>query len=148
MTEVFGQRTSAGISAWTSAGYPAPKLTLWAACSFMKNQGFGSEIWRVRQHTFAEPIKVRQESMTATWESARSMLSKFLAFREIILLNLFWGGSTMCPKIQSGNNSEMAFFCINICYNIKILSKTVFMGYACVVYMQGIDEAQWGPRLE
>ena len=27
--------TSAGISAWTSAGYPAPKLTLWAAFSFL-----------------------------------------------------------------------------------------------------------------
>ena len=27
----FCPRTSAGISAWTSAGYPAPKLTLWAA---------------------------------------------------------------------------------------------------------------------
>ena len=33
LTEVFAPRTSAGISAWTSAGYPAPKLTLWAAFS-------------------------------------------------------------------------------------------------------------------
>ena len=31
----FCPRTSAGISAWTSAGYPAPKLTLWAAFSFL-----------------------------------------------------------------------------------------------------------------
>ena len=28
--------TSAGISAWTSAGYPALKLTLWAAFSFLR----------------------------------------------------------------------------------------------------------------
>ena len=27
---------SAGMSAWTSAGYPAPKLTLWAAFSFLR----------------------------------------------------------------------------------------------------------------
>ena len=31
-----GLTASAGISAWTSAGYPAPKLTLWAAFSFLK----------------------------------------------------------------------------------------------------------------
>ena len=31
----FWPRTSAGISAWTSTGYPAPKLTLWAAFSFL-----------------------------------------------------------------------------------------------------------------
>ena len=31
----FCPRTSAGISARTSAGYPAPKLTLWAAFSFL-----------------------------------------------------------------------------------------------------------------
>ena len=31
----FWPRTSAGISAWTSAGYPAPKFTLWAAFSFL-----------------------------------------------------------------------------------------------------------------
>ena len=31
----FCPQTSAGISAWTSAGYPAPKLTLWAAFSFL-----------------------------------------------------------------------------------------------------------------
>ena len=30
----FCPRTSAGMSAWTSAGYPAQKLTLWAAFSF------------------------------------------------------------------------------------------------------------------
>ena len=29
--------------------------------------------------------------MTATWGSARSALSKVLALREIILLNLLWG---------------------------------------------------------
>ena len=29
--------------------------------------------------------------MTASWGSARSTFSKFLAFREIILLNLLWG---------------------------------------------------------
>ena len=43
------------------------------------------------QDTFAERVKVRQENMTATWGSARSALSKFLACREIILLNLLWG---------------------------------------------------------
>ena len=32
----FCPRTSAGISAWTSAGYPAPKLTLWAAFLFLR----------------------------------------------------------------------------------------------------------------
>ena len=32
----FCPRTSAGISAWTSTGYLAPKLTLWAACSFLR----------------------------------------------------------------------------------------------------------------
>ena len=37
----FCPRTSAGISAWTSAGYPAPKLTLWAAFSFLNNQTQG-----------------------------------------------------------------------------------------------------------
>ena len=31
----FCPRTSTGISAWTSTGYPAPKLTLWAAFSFL-----------------------------------------------------------------------------------------------------------------
>ena len=31
-------RTSAGISAWTSAGYPAPKLTLWAASSSLHSR--------------------------------------------------------------------------------------------------------------
>ena len=31
----FCPRTSAGISAWTSAGYPAPKLTLWADFLFL-----------------------------------------------------------------------------------------------------------------
>ena len=31
----FCPRTSAGISGWTSAGYPAPELTLWAASSFL-----------------------------------------------------------------------------------------------------------------
>ena len=31
----FCPRTSAGISAWTSAGYPALKLTLWAAFSLL-----------------------------------------------------------------------------------------------------------------
>ena len=31
----FCPQTSAGISAWTSAGYPAPKLPLWAAFSFL-----------------------------------------------------------------------------------------------------------------
>ena len=31
----FCPRISAGISAWTSAGYPAPELTLWAAFSFL-----------------------------------------------------------------------------------------------------------------
>ena len=31
----FCPRTSARISAWASAGYPAPKLTLWAAFSFL-----------------------------------------------------------------------------------------------------------------
>ena len=34
----FCPRTSAGISAWTSAGYPAPKLTLWAAFSFLRRR--------------------------------------------------------------------------------------------------------------
>ena len=33
---IFCPRTSTGICAWTSAGYPAPKLTLWAAFSFLK----------------------------------------------------------------------------------------------------------------
>ena len=31
LTEVFAPRMSAGISAWTSARYPAPKLILWVA---------------------------------------------------------------------------------------------------------------------
>ena len=31
LNQSFCPRTSAWISAWTSAGYPAPKLTLWAA---------------------------------------------------------------------------------------------------------------------
>ena len=35
----FCPRTSAGISAWTSAGYPAPKLTLWAVFSFLNVSG-------------------------------------------------------------------------------------------------------------
>ena len=33
----FCPPTSAGISAWTSAGYPAPELTLWAVFSFLKH---------------------------------------------------------------------------------------------------------------
>ena len=55
-----------------------------------QDRPLGSAIWRIRQHTFAERVKVRQENMTATWGSAISTLSKVLAFREIILLNLFW----------------------------------------------------------
>ena len=35
----FCPRTSAGISAWTSAGYLAPKLTLWAAAWAAANGG-------------------------------------------------------------------------------------------------------------
>ena len=35
LTEAFAPGTSAGISAWMSAGYPAPKLTLWAAFLFL-----------------------------------------------------------------------------------------------------------------
>ena len=48
-------------------------------------------VWRVRQETFAEQVKVWQENLTATWGSARSTFAKFLAFTEIILLNLVWG---------------------------------------------------------
>ena len=33
----FSPQMSAGKSAWTSAGYPAPKLTLWADFSFLSN---------------------------------------------------------------------------------------------------------------
>ena len=40
-------RTSAGISAWTSAGYPVPKLTLWAAFSFLKEDSvWATSSWR------------------------------------------------------------------------------------------------------
>ena len=39
----FCLRTSAGISAWTSAGYPAPKLTLWAAFSFLTHSPYPSD---------------------------------------------------------------------------------------------------------
>ena len=52
----FCPRTSAGISAWTSAGYPTPKLTLWAAFSFLtkttaiaKYYGFGAVVFLVRK---------------------------------------------------------------------------------------------------
>ena len=54
-------------------------------------RALGSAISRVRQDTFAEKVKVRQENITAPWGSARSALSEFLAFRKIILLNLLWG---------------------------------------------------------
>ena len=36
LDQSFCPRTSAGISAWTSAGHPAPKLTLWADFSFLR----------------------------------------------------------------------------------------------------------------
>ena len=49
-----------------------------------KFRALGSAIWGVWQDTFAEQVKVRQGNMTAAWGSARSKLSKFLAFREII----------------------------------------------------------------
>ena len=62
-----------------------------ARCSFSKLRALGSAISRVRQDTFAEKVKVRQENITAPWGSARSALSEFLAFRKIILLNLLWG---------------------------------------------------------
>ena len=62
-----------------------------ARLSFSKFRALGSAISRVRQDTFAEKVKVRQENVTAPWGSARSALSEFLAFRKIILLNLLWG---------------------------------------------------------
>ena len=63
-----------------------------ARWSFSKFRDLGSAIWRVREDTFPEQVRVRQENMTATWGSARSTLSKVLAFREIILLNLVFTG--------------------------------------------------------
>ena len=51
----FCRRTSAGISAWTSAGYPAPKLTLWAAFSFL-TFGFQRHMMVVR--SFVLPLQV------------------------------------------------------------------------------------------
>ena len=58
---------------------------------FSKFRALGSAISRVRQDTFAEKVKVRQENITAPSGSARSALSEVLVFRKIILLNLFWG---------------------------------------------------------
>ena len=43
------------------------------------------------KYTFSEWVMVRQENMTATWGSTRSTLFKFLAFGEIILVNLLCG---------------------------------------------------------
>ena len=57
-----------------------------ARSSFSKFRALGSALGRDRQYTSTEPVKVRQENMTAAWGSARSMLSKSLAFREISFL--------------------------------------------------------------
>ena len=59
--------------------------------SLLRQGDLGSAISRVRQDTFAEKVKVRQESINAAWGSARSVLFEFLAFRKIILLSLLWG---------------------------------------------------------
>ena len=48
----FCPRTSAGISAWTSAEYPAPKLTLWAAFSFL--------IFSVQEMDFVKQLVARR----------------------------------------------------------------------------------------
>ena len=48
----FCPRTSAGISAWRSAGYPAPKLTLWAAFSFLKD---GWSLWLLPEVCIQSP---------------------------------------------------------------------------------------------
>ena len=73
--------------------------------SFSKFRALGSAIWRVRQDTLAEPVRVRQRNMTATLGSARSTLSKILAFRKIILLNLLWGVH-LCFLTNGGSSFE------------------------------------------
>ena len=78
--------------AWSAL--KGPRFPGFSKTSFSKLRALGSAIWRVRQDTFAERVRVRQENTTATWGSARSTLSKILAFRKIIfkiLLNLLWG---------------------------------------------------------
>ena len=73
-----------------------------ARSSFSEFKALGSAIRRVRQDTFTERVKVRQGNMTANRGSARSTLSKFLAFREIILLNLLRGVLLYFLKLESG----------------------------------------------
>ena len=51
-------------------------------------------------NTFAEKVKVRQENITAPRGSAKGALSRFLACREIILLNLLWGVLLCFLKFQ------------------------------------------------
>ena len=55
----FCPRTSAGISAWTSAGYPAPKLTLWAAFSFLSLSPPPFSRWRLSIRTATESRDTR-----------------------------------------------------------------------------------------
>ena len=88
-------------------------------------QGFRFGNSRVRQDTFAEQVKVRQENTTATWGSARSALSvEFLSFRKIILLNLLWGDASAIFKQHSGNCQTSSAMTVATCEHFSGTSST------------------------
>ena len=76
LTEVFAPRMSARNSAWTSAAYPAPKLTLWTVFLFLIILAFPIELCCPRHGLSEVPVHAEGDSQLLRAKVAEQLLNK------------------------------------------------------------------------
>ena len=82
-----------------------PTFQASARSSFTEFRALGSAIWRVRQDTFAEQVKARQDNMTATWGFGKRYALHFVGVQRGHLAEPLMGGPVVLSDHSEPDSS-------------------------------------------
>ena len=129
-----------GISAWTSAGYPAPKLTLWAASSFLisnskRIQKCKCNLWVTDPFLFTLELLCLQLYLGASClQLERFYLQMELFYLRMKHVCLHW----QSEEVEAGSKTSFPLSCSQKCSNFLITFSQSLQ--------QSSQNCLWSPR--